>query len=169
MSESLSLILADSQATRAQGAGLAAAVAARRPEQLIIYLEGDLGAGKTTFARGFLEALGHAGRVPSPTYTLVEPYALSGYRVFHMDLYRINDPSELEDLGVAEQLGPGAVGLIEWPGHGDGYLPPPDIRVRLELIPTGRALTLTALTGRGRQVLAQIPPQNTVSSTRSAG
>jgi tRNA threonylcarbamoyladenosine biosynthesis protein TsaE len=169
MFESRSLILPDPQATRAQGARLGAAVAARRPEQLIIYLHGDLGSGKTTLARGLLEALGHAGRVPSPTYTLVEPYALSGYRVYHVDLYRITNPSELENLGIADQLGAGTVGLIEWPEHGAGRLPPPDLRLRLELIPTGRLLTCEALTDRGTQVLARIPLQSLASSTRSAG
>ena len=153
MAESRSLILADPQATREQGRRLAATLQVLRPAQLIVYLEGDLGAGKTTLARGFLEGLGHEGRVPSPTYTLVEPYEVSGYRVYHIDLYRVRDPRELDDLGLADQLGSGAVALIEWPDHGAGRLPPPDVRVRLDVVPAGRALVYEGLTDLGHSVL----------------
>ena len=158
MAESGSLILTDSQATRAQGQRLAGALQVSRPSQLVIYLEGNLGAGKTTLARGFLEGLGHHGRVPSPTYTLIEPYALSGYRVYHIDLYRVRDARELEDLGLAEQLTTGAVALIEWPDQGAGHLPPPDVRVRLEIVPAGRALTYEGVTDRGVDLLRHVTP-----------
>ena len=151
------MILADPLATRDEGARLAAALQAVRPSQLTVYLEGDLGAGKTTLARGFLEALGHKGRVPSPTYTLVEPYSLSGYRIYHVDLYRIRDARELEHLGLAEQFESGAVTLVEWPEHGDGHLPPADIRVRLISVPGGRSLTYEAPTDSGRLVVAKMP------------
>jgi tRNA threonylcarbamoyladenosine biosynthesis protein TsaE len=158
VAESRSLILADPQATRAQGRCLAGALQLVRPPQLIIYLEGELGAGKTTLARGILEGLGHEGRVPSPTYTLVEPYALSGYRVYHIDLYRIRAARELDDLGLAEQLVCGAVALIEWPDHGAGHVPPADIRLRLDLVPEGRALACEGRTEPGRRVLAHLGP-----------
>jgi tRNA threonylcarbamoyladenosine biosynthesis protein TsaE len=156
MAESGPLILADPLATRAEGARLAAALQAVRPEQLTVYLEGDLGTGKTTFAQGFLEGLGHKGRVPSPTFTLVEPYALCGYRIYHVDLYRIRDERELEPLGLAEQFGPGVVTLFEWPEHGAGQLSLPDIRAKLVTLPTGRSLTYEALTDSGRRIVAEM-------------
>jgi tRNA threonylcarbamoyladenosine biosynthesis protein TsaE len=156
MAESGPLILAGPLETREVGARLAAALLAARPQVLTVYLEGELGAGKTTLARGFLEALGHKERVPSPTYTLVEPYLLSGYRVYHIDLYRIRTASELEHLGLAEQFESGVVTLIEWPEHGGDYLPTPDIRVRLGSIPEGRLLTYEALTDRGSLVTARL-------------
>lgn len=122
----------------------------------MIYLEGDLGAGKTTFARGFLAALGHPGRVPSPTYTLIEPYELAGYLVYHIDLYRIRDASELDDLDLAGQLGQGSVALIEWPSHGGDQLPPADLKLHLELLAEGRALSGCGCTPAGREVLAVV-------------
>ncbi len=154
MAESHGLILADSNATEEQGRRLGAALCAVRPDELIVYLEGELGAGKTTLVRGFLAALGHHGRVPSPTYTLVEPYDVSGYRVCHIDLYRILGPADVEGLGLADQLGPGTVALIEWPERGAGELPPPDIRLHLEIAGAGRVLQRLALSKAGRAVLA---------------
>lgn len=156
MAEPAPLILADADATRSYGARLAAAVSADAPPSLIVYLEGELGAGKTTLARGFLQALGHAGRVPSPTYTLIEPYALAGYRVYHVDLYRIRHAGELDDLDIAGQLSTGTVALIEWPDHGAGHLPPPDLRIALDLRPAGRGLTAFATSTAGRGVLARL-------------
>lgn len=156
MVESLSLILADEQATCREGARLAAALRTARPAQLVVYLEGELGAGKTTLARGFLEALGHVGRVPSPTYTLVEPYALSPYRVYHVDLYRVREPRELDNLGLADQLQAGTVLLVEWPDHGGDRLPPPDVQARLDHLAQGRALIWEAFTDAGHQMLVQL-------------
>lgn len=124
--------LADAVATERAGAALAG-----MEGLCIVYLEGDLGAGKTTWARGLLQALGHAGNVRSPTYTLVEPYDLQGRRVLHFDLYRLSDPEELEYLGVREVFGDQALWLVEWPERGAGWLPEPDLRVRLELCESG--------------------------------
>ncbi len=88
------------------------------PRPLIIWLEGDLGAGKTTFARGLIQALGYTGRVKSPTYGLLEHYQLETLQVLHMDLYRISDPGELEFLGVEDLLDERTILLIEWPDKG---------------------------------------------------
>lgn len=153
MAEPRSLTLADAAATHEAGRGLGRALRASRPDSLVIFLEGDLGAGKTTLARGFLESLGHVGRVPSPTYTLVEPYEVAGYRVCHVDLYRIRAPAELEDIDLAGQLGPGSVALIEWPERGAGHLPAPDLRVALEIAGTGRRLRLCACSPAGESML----------------
>ncbi|WP_018873699.1 tRNA (adenosine(37)-N6)-threonylcarbamoyltransferase complex ATPase subunit type 1 TsaE [Thioalkalivibrio sp. ALJ16] len=120
------LLLADLEATEAAGAALARLEAPR-----IVFLEGDLGAGKTTWVRGLLRQLGHHGAVRSPTYTLVEPYTLDGRQVLHFDLYRLGDPEELEYLGVREDFGDGALWLVEWPERGAGWLPAPDLVVRL--------------------------------------
>src|ERR1700742_2364813 len=117
--------LADADATEAAGAALGKVFPA---QACVIFLHGDLGAGKTTLVRGLLRALGHAGRVPSPTYTLVEPYEIGPLSLKHLDLYRIADPEELEYLGVRELAG---TVLIEWPERGGHFLPEPDLDCRL--------------------------------------
>lgn len=118
---------------------------------LLIFLEGDLGAGKTTLTRGFLLALGHRGAVKSPTYTLIEPYEIGGRRVYHLDLYRVADPDELEYLGLREMLDEDAILLIEWPERGAGWLPPPDLRIRLAHQDDARRLVLSV---RGARAIA---------------
>lgn len=140
------LALADSAATEAAGAALAKALP---PDEAVIYLQGDLGAGKTTLVRGLLHALGHAGRVPSPTYTLVEPYEVGGRRLTHMDLYRIADPEELAYLGVRDLAG---ILLVEWPERGARFLPPADITLRLAVAEPGRLLETQAFTPRGESL-----------------
>lgn len=154
MAQSESLSLADAAATEAAGYTLAVEVLRARLPGLVIGLEGELGAGKTTFARGFLAGLGHHGRVPSPTYTLIEPYELDDYRVFHIDLYRIGTARELEELDIAGQLTGRAIALIEWLGRGRGHLPEPDLLLSLRLVPVGRALDCLASSKRGASLLA---------------
>jgi len=115
--------------TLALGASLTEAL----PAKGCVYLYGDLGAGKTTLVRGFLRAAGHAGSVRSPTYTLVEPYALQRGEVFHLDLYRLGDPEELEFIGLRDFSDRGLL-LVEWPAMGEGVLPPCDLAVWLERV-----------------------------------
>lgn len=137
-------------ATEALGARLASALA----PGCVLYLRGDLGAGKTTLARGLLRGLGHPGTVKSPTFTLVEPYQLGRWRLFHWDLYRLADPEELEYLGLRDQIDGEAVLLIEWPERGRGELPAADLAVTLDYAGTGRACRLEAGSPTGQAMLA---------------
>ena len=143
------VVLADPEATEQAGAALAAAILATGGGQITVTLDGDLGAGKTTFARGFMRGFGHAGRVPSPTYTLVEPYVGAGRRIFHMDLYRLQDGAELHYLGIDEMAGDDVVLLIEWPSRAADSLPDKDVTAQLKVIPEGRSLQLHALSETG--------------------
>lgn len=143
------LELADADATERLGSALGRALL--RP--CSIWLEGDLGAGKTTLTRGLLRGLGHAGSVKSPTYTLVEPYEFAAGTVYHLDLYRVADPEELEFLGVRELDAGNAVVLVEWPARGAGFLPAPDLVLALAVHGDGRRAQLEARSDRGAQML----------------
>ncbi|HXH03117.1 MAG TPA: tRNA (adenosine(37)-N6)-threonylcarbamoyltransferase complex ATPase subunit type 1 TsaE [Candidatus Competibacteraceae bacterium] len=147
------LSLADAQATEALGAALAAALGGHGA---LLYLQGELGTGKTTLVRGLLRALGHGGAVKSPTYTLVEPYILDERAVYHLDLYRLADPEELEFIGLRDWLGEDALILVEWPERGAGWLPPADLRIALSYAGAARAVSLEALSARGRELLARL-------------
>lgn len=129
---SRSLITTSPDDTRAMGAALGRAVAGSPADHaLVIALNGELGAGKTTFVGGFLRALGVAGAVRSPTYTLIEPYEVSGRTVYHLDLYRLADPRELEMLAPRDLLEPGSVLVVEWAERAGAALPQPDLTVTL--------------------------------------
>ena len=121
---------------------------------MCVYLEGDLGAGKTTFSRGLIQALGHEGAVKSPTYTIVESYQLADFRLHHFDLYRLADPEELEYLGIRDYFDDQSVTLLEWPSKGVGVINPPDITITLSYQVDGRNLQIDALTERGETWLA---------------
>ena len=141
----------DEAATLELGAALAGAV----EPGLVIYLSGDLGAGKTTLARGLLRGLGYAGRVKSPTFTLVEVYEFSRLYLYHFDFYRFNEPGELGDAGFREYFRPDATCLIEWPEKATG-LPAADIYIAMRVTGTGRTVELYADTEVGRLCLDRL-------------
>jgi len=125
-------------------------------DRLIITLQGDLGAGKTTLSRGILQGLGHSGAVKSPTYTLVEPYQLALGAVYHFDLYRLVDAEELEYMGFADYLADAQLCLIEWPEQGQGFLPMADIAIEISQPGAGRCVTLCANSAVGQQLISQL-------------
>jgi tRNA threonylcarbamoyladenosine biosynthesis protein TsaE len=150
------LDLESPEATRAAGAELGRALAAASDgKPWLVGLEGELGAGKTTFVAGLLSALGHAGAVRSPTYTFVEPYRLAGRSIHHCDLYRIKNAEEIEDLGMRELASGDALLLVEWPSRAAGRLGVFDLTVQLEYAQDGdtRRISVGAGTRRGASVL----------------
>lgn len=150
----MSIRLPDAAATEALGCALAAPLArASQRAPVMVHVEGPLGAGKTTLARGLLRALGHAGRVRSPTFTLLEPYELADCTVIHLDLYRLADPAELDYLGLVDLLAPSHLVLAEWAARGGDRLPPADLRVRLDYEGEARRADCDALSAAGRTVI----------------
>lgn len=125
---------------------------------VVVHLEGPLGAGKTTLARGLLRGLGHDGRVRSPTFTLLEPYELAQCSLIHLDLYRLADPGELDYLGLVDMLAPRTVVLVEWAERGGDRLPRADLHIRIDYDGAGRAAVCRALTPCGEGVLAAQDP-----------
>lgn len=125
----------------------------------VVFLSGDLGAGKTTLVRGFLRALGHRGAVKSPTFTLVEPYELDepgGRAVNHFDLYRLSGVADLEGLGFRDYLDGAALCLIEWPERGARAAVAPDLEVRIDIVGTGRVVVMCTRTPWGKAVLSAL-------------
>lgn len=151
MSE-LTLHLADEEAMMSFGSRIAQVTQGRG----VIFLEGDLGAGKTTLSRGIIRGLGHVGAVKSPTFTLVEPYEIGDIRAFHFDLYRLVDPEELEYLGIRDYLEGDALCLIEWPQRGAGFLPKPDLTITIRPHADGRSLILSPQGLRGETWCADL-------------
>lgn len=158
--QSIRTYLPDEDATRALGGALARAL----QPGLVIYLHGDLGAGKTALTRALLHAAGHRGAVKSPTYTLSEPYRISlgGQPVdlIHYDLYRMSSPEEFLDAGFREDFNGHNICIVEWPEKGEPVLPPPDVNVLLEVSGLGRTVELQALSDLGLLCLERLhyPP-----------
>jgi len=142
----VTLFLPDEEATVAFGARLAEVTGGHG----VIFLEGDLGAGKTTLSRGLIRGLGHTGPVKSPTFTVVEPYEIGDVRAFHFDLYRLVDPEELEYLGIRDYFEGDALCLFEWPDKGAGVLPKPDLTITISAQAGGRSLNLLPQGARGQ-------------------
>ncbi|MGC9162304.1 MAG: tRNA (adenosine(37)-N6)-threonylcarbamoyltransferase complex ATPase subunit type 1 TsaE [Thiomonas sp.] len=163
----LECVLADESATDALARALALAWMQHRCPPLLIALEGDLGAGKTTFARAFLRTLGVQGRIKSPSFSLVEEYAVEipdlqfkgTLRTFayHIDLYRFSDPQEWDDAGLRDVVGSPGVSLVEWPQHAHGLLPTADLTVQLEPAGERRRCSVRAATHWGSMLLNALP------------
>jgi tRNA threonylcarbamoyladenosine biosynthesis protein TsaE len=155
----LSRALPDEAATRAAGAALATALGAAADEGAFVTLAGDLGAGKTTLVRGLLDAIGVAGPVRSPTYTLVESYRVGERTVHHLDWYRLAGVEDLEGLGFRELLGARQWVLAEWPERAPAVAGEADLAVRLEYASGGgRTLRIAAQSPTGRRAIAQLMP-----------
>ena len=146
------LPLADAAATERLGGLLAGCI---RPG-LVIYLEGDLGAGKTTLVRALLRALGHLGPVKSPTYALVEVYVISSLYLYHFDFYRFGSPEEFVDAGLGEYFREDSVCLVEWPEKAAGYVPPADLRLAIRHRADARDLVPVACSEEGQQCLTRL-------------
>lgn len=147
------LNLPDPAATLRLGETLAGGVA----PGTVLYLRGDLGAGKTTLVRGLLRALGYAGRVKSPTYSLVEPYSISRLNLYHFDFYRFKDSTEWLSSGFREYFNPASACIVEWPERAGDLLAPPDLEVRLDFAGDARRATLEAHTPAGESWLSSLP------------
>jgi tRNA threonylcarbamoyladenosine biosynthesis protein TsaE len=148
--------LADEAATQALGKNLAQCLI----PGLVIYLHGDLGAGKTALTRAILHAAGHDGTVKSPTYTLAEEYQIQigqqTCKFMHFDLYRLISPDEFEEAGFRDEFNDVTICVIEWPEKGDGLLPLPDLEIFINLLEAGRDVKLEALSEKGHACLQQL-------------
>lgn len=145
----LTLTLEDEAATLACGTQFAHVLSAG----LVIYLHGDLGAGKTTWVRAVLQGLGYAGRVKSPSYTLLERYEARGLHLRHFDLYRFRDAEEWETSGFRDEFDGQNICMVEWPQQAAGLLPTADLLLSFEILNKGRTLVLDALSASGEQCL----------------
>lgn len=146
------VILPDLEATKRFAARLAKSL----PQQLVIYLHGNLGVGKTTLVRALLLSLGHTGAVKSPTYTLVETYQFDALKIQHFDLYRLSDPAELEYIGIRDYITSDTICIFEWPQKGAGYIPNADLEITLEFATIGRRALLQANTAIGAKIIENI-------------
>ena len=146
----LQLDIIDAPAMEALGQKLAS----RCPPGCKLFLQGELGAGKTTLVRGFLSGLGYQGIVKSPTYTLIEPYQLNDLEIYHFDLYRINDPEELESIGIRDYFSGSGICLLEWPEKGAALLGSPDIFIQIQYQDDQRKVSLEAKTSAGKDIIS---------------
>ena len=149
MANDITLILDNEAATLACGDKFSRIVACG----LVVYLHGDLGAGKTTFVRGVLHGLGHAGKVKSPTYTLVEPYIVFNYNIYHFDLYRFIDEEEWDAAGFRDYFNAQSICMIEWPEKAAHVLPEPDIHVHLSHFQNARKIQFSAGSSIGNKCI----------------
>lgn len=146
----MEIYLRDPEATAEIGMALGKAIA---DQCLVVYLRGDLGAGKTALCQSILKSYGYRGRVKSPTYTLLEPYELENALIYHFDLYRLADPEELEFIGIRDLAADNALFLVEWPDKGQGFLPAPDIELDMKVQSPGRMLYIQGVSRRGQAVV----------------
>lgn len=150
------LDLPDAGATEALGKELAAALSSTGQAGGVVFLRGDLGAGKTTLVRQLLRTLGVAGTIRSPTYTLMEPYRAEGRELLHMDLYRLNDPAELHNLGLVDYSPEATLWLVEWPEKGGDFLPKADISINLQVVGDARKADVSGLSEAGRGIVSKL-------------
>ncbi len=121
-----------------------------------LYFAGELGAGKTSFVRGLLQALGHVGTVKSPTFTLVEPYYLQDRNFYHFDLYRVNDPEELEAIGIRDYFEDSAMCLVEWPEKAKEFLDCPDVLIKIDYCDEARIVSLVSNSENGKLFISKL-------------
>lgn len=152
----LSFPLANEDATVAMGRMLASVVKQDLLQGVVVYLSGDLGAGKTTLTRGFVQGMGHKGNVKSPTYTLVEPYEFEHWQVYHFDLYRLADPEELEFMGIRDYFNEKSCCFVEWPEKGHGMLEKADLVIHLAYSGEQRVISFSEPSEKGAQLLAHL-------------
>jgi len=152
MTRSFEFHLTDEVATVSMGNRVADII----EQGAVIYLHGDLGAGKTTFTRGVVQGFGHTGKVKSPTYTLVEPYELERANVYHFDLYRLGDPEELEYMGIRDYFSPDAICVVEWPEKGGEFIPVPDLDITLSYVGDERKIVINSASKRGVAIVEKL-------------
>lgn len=149
-------LLENNEATIKMGQLIAQIIDNDVKKGIIVYLHGDLGAGKTTLTRGVVQGLGHKGNVKSPTYTLVEPYELPHWNVYHFDLYRLSDPEELEFMGIRDYFAENTCSFIEWPEKGQDFLPKADLQITIEYADTQRKIVFEAETKIAQSLLTHL-------------
>ena len=150
------LLAATAEDTADLGGRLALAVCNATEAGCLIAMSGSLGAGKTTLVRGFLRRLGHEGRVPSPTYTLMEPYAVGDRNIIHMDLYRLEGNAEVEGIGWRDTAEADSIVLVEWPEHAPTVLQHADLALHIEAAQPGRRVRFRAVSALGERILSNL-------------